>query len=108
MRPGARIKAAADILEDILVRHRTCAQALADWGKANRYAGSGDRGAIGNLVYDALRRKQSLAARMGSDKPRALALAAAPQAIAGGPYGVGEATCPRLGRRTPSVRHDRR
>jgi 16S rRNA (cytosine967-C5)-methyltransferase len=81
MRPGARIKAASDILEDILVRHRTCAQALADWGKANRYAGSGDRGAIGNLVYDALRRKQSLAARMGSDKPRALALAAAPQAF---------------------------
>jgi 16S rRNA (cytosine967-C5)-methyltransferase len=82
MRPGARIKAARDILEDVLVRHRTSAQALADWGKANRYAGSGDRGAIGNLVYDALRRKQSLAARMGSDKPRALVLAAAPQAFA--------------------------
>jgi 16S rRNA (cytosine967-C5)-methyltransferase len=81
MRPGARIKAARDILDDILIRHRTSAQALADWGKANRYAGSGDRGAIGNLVYDALRRKQSLAARMGSDKSRALVLAAAPSAF---------------------------
>jgi 16S rRNA (cytosine967-C5)-methyltransferase len=81
MRPGAHIKAAAEVLEDVLVRHRPAAQALADWGKAHRFAGSGDRAAIGNLVYDALRRKRSLAAQMGADTPRALALGAAPRAL---------------------------
>jgi 16S rRNA (cytosine967-C5)-methyltransferase len=82
MRPGARLQAAADILDDILSRHRPAATALADWGKAHRFAGSGDRAAIGTLVYDALRRKSSIAAHMGSDTPRALALGAAPRAFA--------------------------
>jgi 16S rRNA (cytosine967-C5)-methyltransferase len=82
MRPGARLQAAADILDDILSRHRPAATALADWGKAHRFAGSGDRAAIGTLVYDALRRKSSIAARMGADTPRALALGAAPRALA--------------------------
>lgn len=77
MRPGARIKAAAEVLQDILERHRPAAGALADWGKAHRFAGSGDRSAIGTLVYDALRRKSSIAACMGEDAPRALALGAA-------------------------------
>lgn len=81
MRPGARIKAAAEVISDILKRHRPASAALSDWGKAHRFAGSGDRAAIGNLVYDALRKKQSLAARMGSETPRALALAAAGGAL---------------------------
>ena len=82
MRPGARLQAAAEILDDILERHRPAGTALADWGKAHRFAGSGDRAAIGTLVYDALRRKSSIAARMGADTPRALALGAAPRAFA--------------------------
>ena len=77
MRAGARIAAAAEVLDDILNRHRPAATALADWGKAHRFAGSGDRAAIGTLVFDALRRRASIAARMGSDTPRALALGAA-------------------------------
>ena len=81
MRQGARMKAAVEVLEDIFVRHRPAAQALSDWGKAHRFAGSGDRAAIGNLVYDVLRRRLSLAARMGEDGPRALVLAAAPDAL---------------------------
>lgn len=81
MRPGAQIKAAAEVLDDILSRHRTAADALADWGRSHRFAGSGDRAAIGNLVYDALRRRRSLSAQMSSDTPRALALAAASQAL---------------------------
>lgn len=80
MRPGAHIKAAVEVLEEVLGRHRPAATALSDWGKAHRFAGSGDRAAIGNLVYDALRRRRSLAARMGSDTARAIALAAAPRA----------------------------
>jgi 16S rRNA (cytosine967-C5)-methyltransferase len=81
MRPGAHIKAAVEVLEEVLGRHRPIAQVLADWGKAHRFAGSGDRATIGNLAYDALRRKRSLAAQMGSDTARALALAAAPHAL---------------------------
>jgi 16S rRNA (cytosine967-C5)-methyltransferase len=81
MRPGAHIKAAIEVLDEILERHRPAPAALADWGKSHRFAGSGDRSAIGNLVYDALRRRRSLSAQMGEDAPRALALAAAPRAL---------------------------
>ncbi|MFA6139220.1 MAG: RsmB/NOP family class I SAM-dependent RNA methyltransferase [Hyphomicrobium sp.] len=81
MRSGARIAAAAEVLDDILTRHRPAATALADWGKAHRFAGSGDRAAIGTIVFDALRRRSSIAASMGEDTPRALALGAAPRAL---------------------------
>jgi 16S rRNA (cytosine967-C5)-methyltransferase len=82
MRTGARLQAAAEILEDILDRHRPAATALADWGRSHRFAGSGDRAAIGTIVYDALRRKTSIAARMGADTPRAIVLGAASRAHA--------------------------
>ena len=75
MTPAARLSAAIEVLDDILARHRPAGDALADWGKAHRFAGSGDRAAIGNLVFDALRRKASLAHVMGTDAPRALVLA---------------------------------
>jgi 16S rRNA (cytosine967-C5)-methyltransferase len=81
MRPGARLRAAIEVLDEVLGRHRPAAQALADWGTSHRFAGSGDRAAIGNLVYDVLRRRLSLAARMGRDDSRALVLAAAPEAL---------------------------
>jgi 16S rRNA (cytosine967-C5)-methyltransferase len=81
MRLGARFKAATEVLADIFERHRPASNALADWGKAHRFAGSGDRAAIGTLVYDVLRRRQSLAAQMQSDTPRALVLAAASHAF---------------------------
>jgi 16S rRNA (cytosine967-C5)-methyltransferase len=81
MKPGARLSAAVDVLEEIVSRHRPASMALADWGRANRYAGSGDRSAIGTLVHDALRRKASLAAAMGEETPRALAVAAAGRAF---------------------------
>ena len=81
MKPGARLAAAATVLTEITVRHRPAALALADWGKASRFAGSGDRSAVGNLVYDVLRQRGSIAARMGSDSPRALVLGAARHAL---------------------------
>jgi 16S rRNA (cytosine967-C5)-methyltransferase len=81
MRPGAQIRAAIEVLNEVLGRHRPAAEALADWGRSHRFAGSGDRSAIGNVVFDALRRRRSLAAQMGDDTPRALALAAAPEAL---------------------------
>ncbi|MGD9828285.1 MAG: RsmB/NOP family class I SAM-dependent RNA methyltransferase [Hyphomicrobiaceae bacterium] len=81
MKAGARIQAAIEILGDILDRHRPAPMALADWGRSHRFAGSGDRAAIGNLVYDTLRRKASVAARMEADTPRALAIGAAAEAF---------------------------
>lgn len=74
MTPGARVAAAIEVLADIDARHRPIAEALKDWGLSHRFAGSGDRAAIGNIVYDALRRKRSLGWMMGSDTRRAMAL----------------------------------
>jgi 16S rRNA (cytosine967-C5)-methyltransferase len=81
MRPGARISAAIEVLEEVLERHRPVSLALADWGKEHRFAGSGDRSAIGNIVYDALRRRASLGWAMGADTPRAIAIGVAPEAM---------------------------
>lgn len=81
MKPGARIRAAIEVLEDIAGQHRPASTALGDWGRSHRFAGSGDRAAIGTLVFDALRHRNSFAWRMGSDAPRALAVAAAPAAL---------------------------
>ena len=75
MTPAARVAAAIEVLTDVATRHRPASEALKDWGRAHRFAGSGDRAAIGNLVFDVLRRRASLAWRMGSDAPRALVLA---------------------------------
>lgn len=74
---GGRIKAAIEVLDDILNRKTPATLALRDWGKSNRYAGSKDRSAIGNYVYDALRCKNSLEFRMNNDNPRALILGSA-------------------------------
>jgi 16S rRNA (cytosine967-C5)-methyltransferase len=74
MTPGARASAAIEILADIAERKRTAADALKDWGVSHRFAGSGDRAAIGNLVFDALRKRASFAYIMGDDGPRALVL----------------------------------
>jgi 16S rRNA (cytosine967-C5)-methyltransferase len=76
MRWGGRIAAAIEILNAVFAHHRPAADALRDWGKAHRFAGSGDRHAIGTLVYDVLRKRNSLAAAMGDQSPRSLVLAA--------------------------------
>ncbi|WP_294644927.1 RsmB/NOP family class I SAM-dependent RNA methyltransferase [uncultured Aureimonas sp.] len=67
MRLGGRIAAAVEVLDDMAARRRPVADALKDWGLSHRFAGSGDRSAIGNLVYDVLRRRRSLAHRLGTD-----------------------------------------
>ena len=74
MTPGARLAAAIEVLEAIERERRPAADALKSWGLAHRFAGSGDRAAIGGLVYDALRRRASSAYLMDADTPRAVAL----------------------------------
>ena len=77
MRLPGRLSAAIEVLADIEARHRPVSEALKAWGLNNRFAGAGDRNAIGNLVYDALRKRASHAFAMQSDAPRALILSVA-------------------------------
>lgn len=72
MRQAGRVAAAIEVLEDIKTRHRPASSALKEWGNAHRFAGSGDRAVIGNLVFDCLRQRACLAARMDADTPRAI------------------------------------
>jgi 16S rRNA (cytosine967-C5)-methyltransferase len=88
MTPGARASAAIEVLADIEGRKRPAAEALKYWGLSHRFAGSGDRAAIGNLVFDALRRRASAAYAVGDDSPRALVLRTLASGWGLGPEGV--------------------
>ncbi len=76
MRLGGRLAAAIEVLDDIERRHRPATDALKDWGLSHRFAGAGDRAAIGNIVYDALRRKRSAGWLFGNETSRALGFGA--------------------------------
>jgi len=73
MRLGGRIEAAIAVIEEVEARKRPISEALKDWGNSHRFAGSGDRAAIGNLVYDVFRKRRSLAWRMDDESAAALA-----------------------------------
>ena len=62
MTPGAHIAAAIEVLDQILAG-KNAEVSLIKWGRSNRFAGSGDRNAIRDIVYDALRQKNSLTKR---------------------------------------------
>ncbi|MEO0497911.1 MAG: RsmB/NOP family class I SAM-dependent RNA methyltransferase [Pseudomonadota bacterium] len=67
MRLGGRLAAAIEVLDDMEARKRPLSVSLRDWGNNHRFAGSGDRSAIGNLAYDALRLASSSAYLAGED-----------------------------------------
>ena len=77
MRDAGRLAAAIDILTEIETRHRPVRLALKSWGDAARYAGAKDRAFVSGLVLDALRKRRSLAWRMGEEGPRAAILGVA-------------------------------
>ena len=60
MTPGARVQAAIGVLDRVL-RGAAAERALTAWARGSRYAGSGDRAAVRDHVYDALRRLRSAA-----------------------------------------------
>lgn len=74
MTPAARISTAIELLDAILAGE-PAERALTRWARASRFAGSKDRAAVRDLVYDALRRKRSLAAHGGAQTGRAVFIA---------------------------------
>lgn len=76
MTPAARLAAAIEVLTEIETKKRPAPDALREWGQTHRFAGSGDRSAIGSLLFDALRRRASSAFLMGAETPRAVLLGA--------------------------------
>ena len=63
MTPAAQVFSASQILQEIL-NGKNANYLLQKWGKENRFAGSKDRRAIRDFVYDALRIKRSALSRI--------------------------------------------
>ncbi|WP_432450194.1 RsmB/NOP family class I SAM-dependent RNA methyltransferase [Aliiroseovarius marinus] len=70
MTPAARVAAAIEVLDDYL-SGTPAEQALTGWARAHRFAGSKDRAAIRDHVFDALRRLRSSRALGGGADGRA-------------------------------------
>lgn len=73
MTPGARVAAAMPVL-DAWSEGAPVEQSLTNWARGARYAGSGDRVAVRDHVYDVLRAKGSCAALGQGETGRALML----------------------------------
>ncbi|WP_298330536.1 RsmB/NOP family class I SAM-dependent RNA methyltransferase [Asticcacaulis sp.] len=76
MTPAARLQAASDILDLLSKTRRPAEEVLKDWGRNNRYAGSKDRRAIADKVYQCLRARERLSFATDSSAGRALVLGA--------------------------------
>lgn len=74
MTPGARLSAAMEILDAVLA-DEPAERALTRWARSSRFAGSKDRAAVRDLVFDALRRRRSLGWIGGAETGRGLVLA---------------------------------
>ena len=74
MTPSARLSAAIALLDQILTGD-PAERALTRWARASHFAGSKDRAAVRDIVFDALRRKRSLAHLSGAMTGRGLVLA---------------------------------
>ena len=75
MTPGARIAAAIEILDEIN-GGAPAEKALTGWARRSRFAGSKDRAAIRDHVFDALRCRRRFAALGGGEQGRALMIGA--------------------------------
>jgi 16S rRNA (cytosine967-C5)-methyltransferase len=76
MTPAARVAAAIEILDGWLAGE-AAERLLTGWARANRYAGSKDRAAIRDHVFDAIRCRRSFAALGGGETGRGLMIGAA-------------------------------
>lgn len=71
MIPAARVQSAIEILDEVLAGAPT-EQALIRWARQNRFAGSKDRAAIRDHVFEAVRCKRSFAVLGGAETGRGL------------------------------------
>lgn len=71
MTPNARYAAAVDCLARIL-EGAPAEKTLTNWARSNRYAGSKDRAAVRDIVFDCLRQKRSLMHLAGGEGVRGL------------------------------------
>jgi len=79
MTPSARLSAAIELLDQILAGD-PAERALTRWARSSRFAGSKDRAAVRDIVFDVLRRKRSLAHLAGDlDRESARACATVPE-----------------------------
>ena len=69
MTPGARVAAAIELL-DAIAAGTPAEAALTRWGRSSRFAGSKDRAAVRDLVFDSLRNWRSDAVLGGGDSGR--------------------------------------
>ena len=75
MTPASRVQAAIDILDGLAASRLPADRFIREFFRARRYAGSKDRAAVSERVYDVFRHRASFAWRMGSETPRALVIA---------------------------------
>ena len=59
MTPSARLQAAIDILDALNATAAPADRVIRDWFAARRFAGSGDRRAVGETVFRILRHRFS-------------------------------------------------
>lgn len=71
MTPGARIMAASEILDEIFAG-KPAEKALTNWARGSRFAGSKDRAAVRDHVFDGLRCRRSYGAYGGGETGRDL------------------------------------
>ncbi len=71
MTPNARYAAAIGILDAVLTG-TPAEKTLTNWARSNRYAGSKDRAAVRDIVFDCLRQKRSFMHMVGLDGARGL------------------------------------
>jgi 16S rRNA (cytosine967-C5)-methyltransferase len=74
--PAARLAAVIEVLDAVAAERAPADQVLKHWGRAHRFAGSGDRRAIAARTYDILRARARLAWAMGATDGRSLVVAA--------------------------------
>lgn len=108
MRPAARVQTAIELLDEILAG-QPAEQALTLWARRSRFAGSKDRNAIRDHVFDALRCRRSYVALGGAETGRGLMIGAAraqgadmDQLFDGSPYGPASVLPSETGRQPES------
>lgn len=104
MTPAAHVAAAIEVMDDILAGH-PAERVLAGWGRSHRFAGSKDRAAIRDLVFQALRCRASYGWLGGAQTGRGILIGAMREAgrVDEVFTGVGHAPAPIEG--DPAARH---